>query len=322
MRRMIRERLRDERGGVAVIVAVAMVALLGFTAVAVDTGALLAERSQLQNGADAAAIAIAQQCAAGNCGATATTAQTLANANANDLAANIGTPTFPTATSVNVTTTTRDGDTGAGSLAFVFAPFIGIDTQTVLAEATAAWGSPAAGPATLGLAFAPCAFQLDGAIQVISKHGDSGGTNCESTSPSGQSLPGGFGWLHDPDQDCQVDVAAGTNATQTGNAGVSIPDQCLAVLNSVKDTTVLLPVYEDKGGSGSTAYFTIRGWAAFKVLGWRFPGTSYNNTVYTGARCTSPCRGLIGQFITFVSLDNRFTSGGPSLGSSVVRLTK
>ncbi len=40
-----------------------MVALLGFAALAVDVGMLYAERTQLRNGSDAAAIAVAQKCA-------------------------------------------------------------------------------------------------------------------------------------------------------------------------------------------------------------------------------------------------------------------
>ncbi len=52
-----------ERGAVSVLVAILMVVLLGFAALAVDIGVLYAERTQLRNGADAAAIAIAQKCA-------------------------------------------------------------------------------------------------------------------------------------------------------------------------------------------------------------------------------------------------------------------
>ncbi|XTR53338.1 pilus assembly protein TadG-related protein [Pseudarthrobacter sp. So.54] len=44
-----------------------MVVLLGITAIVVDVGMIYAERFELQNGADAAALAIAQDCAVGNC---------------------------------------------------------------------------------------------------------------------------------------------------------------------------------------------------------------------------------------------------------------
>lgn len=55
--------LTDEAGSVAIVVALALTTLLGMAALAVDVGSLLAQRQSLQNGADAAALAIAQQCA-------------------------------------------------------------------------------------------------------------------------------------------------------------------------------------------------------------------------------------------------------------------
>src|SRR4051794_19216016 len=77
------QRLRDERGAVAIIVALLMVGLLGFTALAVDVGAMWSEKKQLQNGADGGALAIAQACAKGACGTPSATAQTYAVANRN-----------------------------------------------------------------------------------------------------------------------------------------------------------------------------------------------------------------------------------------------
>ena len=56
----------DERGASAVLVAILLVPLLGFAAIALDVGALYVERGQLQNGADAAALAIAQDCSDGD----------------------------------------------------------------------------------------------------------------------------------------------------------------------------------------------------------------------------------------------------------------
>jgi len=48
---------RPQRGAVLIIVAAALVVLLGFAALAVDLGALYSARTQLQSGADAAALA-------------------------------------------------------------------------------------------------------------------------------------------------------------------------------------------------------------------------------------------------------------------------
>ena len=82
-----------ERGAINVMVAVLMVSLLGFAAIAVDVGMLYAERTKLRNGADAAALAIAQKCARNvndaDCAATSPLARDLANKNAGDGASNI-----------------------------------------------------------------------------------------------------------------------------------------------------------------------------------------------------------------------------------------
>ena len=55
----------------------------------IDVGALYAERRQLQNGADAAALAVAEDCAEGDCLDEMATAKTYADSNAKDDAANV-----------------------------------------------------------------------------------------------------------------------------------------------------------------------------------------------------------------------------------------
>lgn len=316
----------SERGAVAVIVAVAMVALLGFAALAIDTGALYAERAQLQSGADAAALAIAQECSQNrNCTDPAlklSVAQEMANANTSDGATAVSGLSYPSSTSVKVQASTKDGKTNAGFMALTFAPALGIDTATVYAESTARWGSPARGPAILPLAFAPCNFKLNGAIQVISMHGDADRAVCSSTSPSGQLLPGGFGWLAAPAGTCNANVDIAVKAPMSGDTGVSLPSGCASVLTAAANKTLLLPVYGDKSGTGSGGTYTITGWAAFRLLGWNFPGFSYQNSTYTGAVCKGDCKGIIGQFISFVSLDDRFTGAGPDLGANIVTLSK
>ncbi|GAP60556.1 hypothetical protein AHiyo1_41080 [Arthrobacter sp. Hiyo1] len=88
---MRRLTIRDddgERGAVAVLVALLLVVLLGFAALAVDAGMLYSEKAQVQNGSDAAALAVAQKCAANtsdpNCSTTSQIAADVANKNAND----------------------------------------------------------------------------------------------------------------------------------------------------------------------------------------------------------------------------------------------
>ncbi len=68
LRHRARTRLSGERGATAVIVTLLLVPLLGFAAIAVDVGALYAERARLQTAADAAALAGAGGGARGACG--------------------------------------------------------------------------------------------------------------------------------------------------------------------------------------------------------------------------------------------------------------
>src|SRR5689334_7899745 len=60
---------RDERGATAVLIAVLIGGgvLLGMGALVVDIGQLYQNRAELQNGADAAALAVAKSCALGVC---------------------------------------------------------------------------------------------------------------------------------------------------------------------------------------------------------------------------------------------------------------
>jgi len=61
MYEFFRKLIKDEDGQVVVIIAVAFTALLGFTALAVDTGVLFVEHTRLVRAADAAALAGAQE---------------------------------------------------------------------------------------------------------------------------------------------------------------------------------------------------------------------------------------------------------------------
>ena len=80
-----------DEGATLVFVAVILVALLALTAFAVDFGRMYEERRQLQNGADAAALAIAEDCARGLCDGAYdeyAVAETYVDVNARDGSAN------------------------------------------------------------------------------------------------------------------------------------------------------------------------------------------------------------------------------------------
>ena len=87
-RPMMRLLGRDERGAIGVLVAVLIGGgvLLGMGALAIDVGRLYQNRAELQNGADAAALAVADSCALGTC--TTSIAGQYATGNASKLTGN------------------------------------------------------------------------------------------------------------------------------------------------------------------------------------------------------------------------------------------
>ena len=152
MQRLIsrsRRRLEGERGATAVIFSLLLVPLLGFAAIAVDVGALYAERARLQVAADSAALAVAQDCSRGACGDMLATAQALITANDGE-----GTAAHPVLSSAPLSVTV----TGSTPQEHWFAPVLGFDSTAVSASATVGWGGPSEGTAVLPLAFSWCAF--------------------------------------------------------------------------------------------------------------------------------------------------------------------
>ncbi|GLZ35829.1 hypothetical protein Lesp02_80160 [Lentzea sp. NBRC 105346] len=162
----------DDRGAVGVLVGILIggCVLLGMGALVVDVGLLHQERAELQNGADAGAIAVARGCAAGASTCLPGKANTYANANAKDSKSNVDTvcgydgfgvlpacststgqmvdcPTTPKAgtkyVDVHTSTKTADGSTLLpGEFARMLAGNDSYDGTKVLACARAAWGPP------------------------------------------------------------------------------------------------------------------------------------------------------------------------------------
>ncbi|MGO4235799.1 pilus assembly protein TadG-related protein [Pseudarthrobacter sp. YAF2] len=304
----------SERGAVAVMVALLLVVLLGFGALALDVGMLYAQKAQLQNGADAAALAIAQDCAKRGlkyCQPdAAATALQYAKANTNSGMADAPAPTFPAAGTVIVNTAARDAN-GPG-LTLWLANIFGISRADVGATSTAKWGGPSAMTTALPVAFSDCQFDLSGATQVLVVHGP----KCASHNPSGQLIPGGFGWLT-PDNGnvCGATVTIAKPALQ-GSNGNAVPNAvCKTAFSNLQGQTVLLPVFDTVTSSGD---YNIKGFAAFQMLGYRFPSMSWNNT--GNPSCTGQCFGIIGKFVKYVTLAD-LPLGGADLGADVVKLS-
>jgi Flp pilus assembly protein TadG len=314
VQRLTRRLRRDERGAAAVVLSLLMVPMLGFTALAVDAGAVYAEKARLQTAADAAALAVAQDCARGNCGDMLATATAIVAAN------NGGATSRPPVLSSAPTSVTVTGDK---PVQHWFAPVIGIDSTAVSATATVAWGTPGAGTAELPLTFSWCEFaaQTGGGVPsgttprtiLFPKKSDTG-----CTGPSHLFVPGGFGWLETTGNSCQARSAVGGKSTSsTGNNpsnGCSTAD-----FTALQGDTVLLPIFDSSGGTGSGAWYHVYGYAAFRITGYFFGGQySWNKPCSGSERCVA------GYFTRFVDLSERFTytNDGPDLGAAILRLVR
>ncbi|TKV29509.1 pilus assembly protein TadG [Arthrobacter sp. NamB2] len=327
-----------EQGAVSVLVALLMVVLLGFAALAVDVGLLYSEKAQLQNGADAGALAIAQKCATdlnhSECATTSPLARSLANSNALDARSNVADIVVDkTARKVTVTTGAMEQGGTPNRVSLIFANALGISSSEVTATSSAVWGSPTKGIAPFPLTFSICQVQgqVGGSLQLLQSHGSGANPSC-NYGPSGATVPGGFGWLVQQSGQCGafVDIAVQLGGSDTGNSG---PSHCDAILNqwgadlaAGKPVTVLLPVFDQVAGTGSGAQYHLVYFAAYDLKGWAFSGNNslpmtYNPTVTQGGvtrSCTGNCRGIIGTFIEYVSLADGYTLGPVTSGGVTV----
>lgn len=338
----------EEHGAVAVVVAVLMVVFLGFAAISIDVARLFSERAQLQNGADAATLMVAQKCAKDpnddNCSSTPSLAATLADANSLDgqslvRAVELKKATPATAGTVEVTTSAKEEGVSANRVSNSFAGVLGFPTTEVNAVSAAEWGSPKAGRTAFPMAISVC--QVNSMLgkpdpQLLQNHGQNKNPDCPHDSTSGAVIPGGFAWLTSDPGACgaTVDLSVKEAASDPGN---NAPLQCKAELErwisnitAKKDDVIYLPVYDKVEAGGSNAIYNLVSFAAFQIEGWKFTGDdkkvdpipfTFRNDMSPSTSCIDSCRGIIGRFVEYVSLGEGFTLGPITNGAVVVRLT-
>lgn len=328
MRGLRRRAHADERGVALVLTAFIVLLLFAMAALVIDMGRLYTEKRELQNGADAGALAVARSCALGECrhSASVATARALADANARDGTSEVESLAIDGgAGRVEVTTSTRTSD-GGNVVPYAFGHVLsGEKGRRVTATAAARWGSPSVATA-LRLTISLCdwnratasgtslATAFTGPPSVVVFH-RSGAGACSAVSGQdvdGDSrLAGGFGWLE------------GTGCTATVSArkwveedpGSSIPSSC--DLADLVNTTVLLPVYDDSNDlGGRNGAYHIDGFAAFRLVGFRFPGIR----VGPAPGCAGSQTCVSGYFTRLVT-DARAIGGAPR-GAIAVVLTE
>ena len=324
MRRLTPTRADGNEGGAVIVLVVVMVlVLVGMAALVVDVGAVRDEKRQLQNGADAGAIGvaqiIAQTCQSGGCVANLlqSKAQELADANALDGTTKVDpfTPDYGSQ-QVTVKTSSRQRD-GRTILPYWFAQSLTGESGTVVtATARAGWGGLGKAPVvplTLSKAAFDCATTngtVFGVAKALQFHKNAT-SMCSLTSGE---MPGGFGWLRDNNDvdadDCNITPYVGLLVqTDPGLAGP--PGRCDPSTLLNKD--VLVPIFDQASGGGANGTFHIYGFAMFHVTGYIFPTTPQGGVVSCGSNAC-----IAGQFIKFVGVGEY---GGPNLGNRVALLS-
>jgi Flp pilus assembly protein TadG len=334
-------RLSDERGGMAVLFGVLFaVVFAGFTALVVDSGAMFQERRELQNAADAGALAIAYDCARGDCGDTATTAASLANQNASDGFAEV---TGVAIADERVTVDTRSLDPD-GNNTFVqqLTGLLGLESTTVIATATASYeGSPSA-LETFPLTISACEFDnyladsegLDSGVEILIRIQGNTGPAEDCVAPAGgavmedgEELEGGFRWI-DTGGDCRV--ASEVDGWVGSDGGTSLPHpNCSSILAAlVGGPAVPLPIFDDvcKGGSPTTCASvgldSNKGYHIFDYTGFRITGIRAPNLQEpTGFNCPPGINFCIRGFLESTVAEG--PPGGVGVGGvSTVRLVE
>ncbi len=271
----------EEQGAILILVVFLTVTLVAMAAMVVDVGAILDERRQLQNGADAGALAVARSCALGACNAGL--AASLADLNSRDGASTVDLVSYPAPQRVRVTTSTRGGS--GAILPYFFGQVLsGQKGRTVRATANASWATGVPATATaVPIAVSECEAEklVVGSYAVILFAKPIG--TCLLEYPSGN-----FGWL---DAGCPdtytVGVAVG------GDPGKSGPKKCL---DPMINTDVTFPVFDTVTGKGSKADYGIAGFVVLRLTGWRFPGDSS-----PVAPCTSSNSCVAGTVIRYTT---------------------
>lgn len=345
---------RDDRGSTAVILAVSMSAIFGVGAVVVDVATILQERRVLQNGADASALAIAEQCGVGACGDALSTAATYSDANADDDNTSVeeicgvgidgvgecATPpdSVPDgANYVSVTTITDDGE-GGDEVPFGFARIFGLEGTSVRARAVAAWGGPSSLVSALPVTISQCEYDTytDGGTDleepppytsgypspeaVIYLHDTTGANPCSTTS-SGADLPGGFGWL---ETTTGCEAISSLDDWFDDSTGRPPPTSCTAALMAtLVGTVVPLPIFDQTNGlTGTNGEYHMSGYAAFYITGYSIVGQYKVQSLASGSYpCSGQASCISGYFVNAPAPVSG-SIGGPSMGVTVVALVE
>ena len=351
---------RDDRGAVGVLVAMmfGVGVLTGMGALVIDVGQLFQEHVQLQDGADAAALAVAKSCATGAC--TPAIAVNYANENSSDgsaavplvcgsgtlgaCAASTGAttdcPAVPPAGTnyVDVHTSTKTAS-GATLIAPVFArTLLGNSAyagRTVLACAQAEWGgAPFPGiitaftisacdwdkATTSGTVYGPVPPTAPSStLDQVLKVRSVTGTGCTNYAAPDDATSL-FGWITETGG-CTLNTVPGP--TYSVKSGTSSANCNTPLYDDAQNRSeIYIPVYTSVTGTGVNAVYNLKAIAAFVVTGYNIPGSSfdsYTDWLKSSNQCTGTTYCINGYFVAdLVPFTGSFSAS--SVGLNVIKL--
>jgi Flp pilus assembly protein TadG len=300
-----------ERGGIAVATALLLPVFLGLAALAVDTAGVWAARQQVVNGADAAVLAVATDCAQGNCGDIKATSESYFFANDEaaklaDLKAGSGW-IYVNGRQVRTTSTWL--------IQHFFAGALGYPTGSLSVESTAAWAPVVTSTSDVAFALSWCTYSA--AIRATPVNSLSRTTRIDLTTktdgsctgPAGASVTAGAMWTTPTSgASCGTAAAVQTPVSQSLPA-TGKPSGCTAgYLAGLVGKTLDIPVWDAFTGGGAPSA-RVYGWAAFQVA---------------SVDSTSATPSLTGYFVwepRQVGDSTVPTTAAPDLGARAVFLT-
>src|ERR1039457_5298191 len=329
---------RDERGAIGVLIAMMFGAgvLTGMGALVIDTGQLFQERAELQNVADAGALAVAKSCQSGTCASTSVpTPYVTGNASAltGNTAASTVCGSVSPLTACTASTGPLDCPTGSGNyvdvhtstklsggatlLPAVFAKTLlgngSYQGSTVQACAQATWiaGMPS-NPLVTAFTISACEWNLATPAGTVYAPAPpaaalsardqqiklrSGATTGCTNYASPDDPANLFGWV-----------------TETGGCTLQIPGTTYSVLTTTSSpncntplfddaqnkSLIYVPVYTSVTGCCGSAVYNLKAVYGFVVTGYNIPGstfTSYTDTLNAANNCTGTTYCIDGYFV-------------------------
>jgi len=253
--------LREQKGSVIAVVALSMTCLIGFASLVVDVGYLYLNKTQLQNMADAAVLAGAQDLPGSSLQAVAT-----ANSYAamNGVPSDIVNPTVGAGNSSLIVTASRN-------VTLFFAPVLGISNGIVNANATVTISAAGGSTGVMPIGVVKQTF-VYGQTYTLKQGGGSG--YCGNYGALALGGSGGTIYRNNLDSGYNELLSVGDPvSTETGNM-VGPTDQGVAsrisrdsnsTLNTVQKGSpriVILPIIDSLNVKGSSSTFIV-GFAVF-----------------------------------------------------------